>query len=70
MNSLDFLTICGSAFIGVFILLVILGFVMRIIVLLFPEKAMTIDETLVAAIFTAAGKVYPNKKITKIEEIK
>ncbi len=70
MNSLDFLTICGSSFIGVFILLVILALVMRIIVLLFPEKAMTIDETLVAAIFTVAGAAYPNKKITKIEEIK
>lgn len=70
MNSINFLTICVSSFMGVFTLLAILALVMRIIVLLFPEKAMTIDETLVAAISTVAVAAYPNKKVTKIEEIK
>jgi hypothetical protein len=70
MGSLELLFICLSAFISVFILLALLALVMRIIIVLFPEKLAGTDSAMLAAVATAVSAVYPGTKITKVEEIK
>jgi hypothetical protein len=69
MNLPDLFSICGTSFLGVFLILVVLALIMRIITVVFPEKGAQIDEALVAAISTASGAVYPGTKVVKIEEI-
>jgi len=69
MNLSDLLSVCAAAFAGVFVILAILAVVMRLILIAFPEKAAVIDAVLLAAISTAAGRQFPGKKITKVEEI-
>ncbi len=74
----DLLTICGTAFVSVFILLGVLALIIRIIIELFPakpEKASPpgeseTDHSLYAAVATVYSTHYPGKQITKIKEIK
>ena len=61
-------SICLSAFIGVFILLALLALVMRGIIMLFPEKETGVDAAVIAAVSATMNTVYPGTKITKIEE--
>ena len=70
MESLDLLVICASAFVGVFLLLTVLALVMRLIIILFPEKEAISDSAMIAAVSTVLQTVYPGAKITKVEEIK
>lgn len=70
METPDLLTICTSAFIAVFLLLTVLALVMRIIIVVFPQKADKTDAAFIAAMATAVSSVYPGTKITNIEEIK
>ncbi len=70
MNPHDLLSICGSSFLWVFILLAILAMVMRAITALFPEKESGVDEALLAAVTTAVQTAYPGTIVTKVEEIK
>ena len=70
MSSPDLLSICGTAFIGVFILLAVLAVLMRLMLYIFPEKEASIDAAVIAAISTAVGMVYPGTKVTKVEEEK
>lgn len=70
MGASDLLTICISAFISVFVLLSILAVLMRIVIQVFPEKAVQTDIAMIAAVATVVTSVYPGSKITKIEEIK
>ena len=69
MNLSDLISVCAAAFVGVFIILAVLAVVMRLILIIFPEKAAAIDAILLAAITTAAGRQFPGKRITKVEEI-
>ncbi len=62
--------ICASAFVGVFLLLTLLAIVMRIIIVIFPQKAKRTDAAIVAAVTVAASTAYPGTRITNIEEIK
>jgi hypothetical protein len=70
MEVSGLLLICVSAFIAVFIILSLIAVVMRVIILLFPERDFMGDTALVAAITSAIYRLYPATKITKIEESK
>jgi len=68
MSSSDFFIICGTGFLAVFLLLSILAFLMRLLIILFPEKEK--DDAYapaVAAIAVTFKSLYPGTKITKIE---
>ncbi len=69
MGSPELLIICISAFIAVFILLTVLAVVMRLIILIFPQKIDTTDSAMIAAVAAAATSLYPGTKIKSIEEI-
>ncbi len=69
MESLDLVAICASAFVGVFLLLSVLAIVMRLIMVVFPERADS-DTAMVAAISTVLQTIYPGTKITNVEELK
>jgi len=70
MSISDFLNICGSALIAVFIVLIVIALVMRLIILLFPQKEDEEDSAVLAAIASTVSKLYPNSQITNIEEVK
>lgn len=69
MGSMDLPIICVSAFAAVFLLLSVLAGVMRIIVVLFPEKTGPADTAVIAAAATAVSSLYPGNAITRIEEL-
>ncbi|MFH1374242.1 MAG: hypothetical protein ABII79_10640 [bacterium] len=69
MESLDLLAICASAFAGVFLLLSVLAIVMRLILVVFPERADS-NAAMVAAVSTVLQTIYPGTKITNVEELK
>jgi len=66
----ELLTICLAAFIAVFVLLTILAVIMWATTHIFPMKEQKTDPALIGAITTTYQSIYPNTKITKIEEIK
>ena len=70
MEVSQLLLICVAAFIAVFVVLSLLAIVMRIIILLFPEKGAGDNAALLAALTTSITRLYPGFKVTKIEEIK
>ncbi|MGD8537661.1 MAG: hypothetical protein PVI66_02965 [Candidatus Aminicenantes bacterium] len=70
MEPTDLTLICGIAFLIVFLILAFLAFIMRIIMLVFPEKAAEIDPAIVAAVAATVQTVFPGTKITKLEEKK
>ena len=70
MESLELLIICVSAFVVVFTTLSLLALVMRTIMAIFPEKVVSADSTIVAAITSVVAANYPGTKVTKVEEIK
>ena len=53
-----------------FLLLTVLAIIMRVILVLFPEKEMEEDSAMLAAVATTINTMFPGTKITKIEEIK
>jgi N-acetyl-gamma-glutamylphosphate reductase len=67
MASPSILTICIAAFVLIFLLLSVLSIMMRGLTLLFPlaEKE---DSATIAAIHAAYHSVYPDSKVTRIEE--
>jgi hypothetical protein len=65
----DLLTICIAAFIAVFVLLSLLAIIMWATTHIFPMKEQKTDAALIGAITTTYQTIYPNTKITKIEEI-
>ena len=70
MNSIDILAMCGVAFIAVFLLLMILALIMRLILVVFPERAEVVDAAVLAAVTSVISTAYPGTKITKVEEVK
>ena len=70
MDSLELLFICISAFIAVFVLLAILALVMRVIMVLFPQRAQVADAVVYAAVASAVTALYPGTKISKVEVLK
>ena len=69
MESLDLVAICASAFVGVFLLLSVLAIVMRVLLVVFPERADS-NAAMVAAVSTVLQTIYPGTKITNVEELK
>jgi len=70
MELSELLVVCLSAFAAVFVLLSVLAFVMRLILVAFPERESGGDVTMIAAVTSALSAVYPGTRISKIEEIK
>ena len=70
VNEVSLFTICGVAFLAVFVLLIVLAMVIRLITLVFPMRGQADGAALVAAISTAAAAVYPGTRVTRIEEEK
>ncbi len=70
MNPPDLLVISISAFVAVFLLLSFLAMVMRLLISVYPEKAVGIDSATIAAVTAAAAYAFPGTKITKVEEIR
>ena len=69
MGSPDLVSICFTAFVAVFFVLISLAVIMRIIIYIFPEKDLD-DTTVYAAIATTMNSIYPGTQISKIEELK
>ena len=70
MQSAELVVICGVAFLMVFVILMLLAVIMRLIILIFPEKAVVSDAAVIAAISAAVQAVFPGTKLTKVEERK
>ncbi|MBN2246524.1 MAG: hypothetical protein JW755_11840 [Candidatus Aminicenantes bacterium] len=70
METANLLVICLVAIFWVFIILTFLAFLMRLIILVFPEKRGKTDGAVISAITAAAFSVFPGMRITKIEEKK
>ena len=67
MEVIKLYLICGVAFLIDFLILAILALLMRIIILIFPEKIAGADTAMIAAVTTAVQSLFPGTKITKIE---
>jgi hypothetical protein len=70
MLDLSLLTMCIAAFISVFILLFLLAAIMRLMLIIFPQRQRDFEPALVAAITSAARAAYPGSAVTRIEEEK
>jgi hypothetical protein len=70
MESPALINVCISSFLSVFVLLAFLAGVMRVIMLLFPQKEIKSDGAVVAAIASTISTIYPGTKITNIKEMK
>ena len=71
MGPPNLLMICVAAFCAVFLLLAFLALVMKILTNVFPEKvADGIDAAMLAAISASMSVVYPQTKITKVEQVR
>jgi hypothetical protein len=72
MSSPDILTVCGSAFVAIFVLLTLLAALMRFLVFVFPAplKEEKSDLAVYAAITTVYQQNYPNSRISEIKEEK
>ncbi len=75
MDDFGLLSICASAFTGVFFLLSLLAVVMRILTAAFPAVSGSsdspsgpADQMIVAAITSAAASTFPGARVAKIEE--
>ena len=66
----DIFTVCNTAFAATFILLTLLAVMMRLLMVLFPERKEQIDAATVAAVAAAVGTAYPGRKIGRIEREK
>lgn len=76
MQTPDLIIVCISAFATVFLLLLALQWVMNGILKLFPYKAKpevksgSDGDAVYAAIHSAYSQVFPQGKVTQIEELK
>jgi hypothetical protein len=70
MESFELIYVCGTAFIWVFAILLLLAVAMRVIMLIFPEKQQGPDAAVIAALSVVLPFLYPGTKITEIEEKK
>jgi len=63
--------ICVAAFSAVFLLLAFLALVMKILINVFPEKVKDeFDAAMLAAVSAALSVIYPETKITKVEQVR
>lgn len=70
MTSPELLWICVTAFVSVGVILTVLAGIMRLILILFPQKdEQKTDPVLIAAAATVLQSIYPGTRITRVEEI-
>ncbi len=69
MSEISVLSICITAFILIFLLLSVLSVMMLGLTRLFPVLEED-DSTTIAAITATYRSIYPDKEVTKIEEIR
>lgn len=65
---MSLLTICGIAFVSVFVLLSFLALAMYAITVFFPQPRAVADAAVVAAISSTVAQVLPGARVTRIEE--
>ncbi len=71
MGEPNLLMICVAAFCAVFLLLAFLAVVMKILINVFPEKVKDeLDAAMLAAVSASLSVVYPQTKITKVEQVR
>lgn len=70
MESTSLFNISLLAFAMVFLILAVLSLLMRLVIVVFPEKKTRIDAAAMAALTAALNKIFPGMKITKVEEEK
>ena len=71
MGEPNLLMICVAAFCAVFVLLAFLALVMKVLINVFPEKVKDeIDAAMLAAVSASLSVVYPETKITKVEQVR
>ncbi len=68
MASYELIYVCGTAFLWVFSILLLLALVMRLITLIFSEKQQGPDTAVIAALSVVLPSIFPGTKITQIEE--
>jgi len=69
MNSPGFLAICVAALMAVFFILTLLALFMITIIRIFPDKNQPDKPAFIAALSAFVQAHFPDRKITKIEEI-
>ena len=63
----DLLTLCGTAFVAVFVMLVVLALAIRAVTWALPGRPEgEVDDTIVAAIATTVAAVYPGACLLSI----
>jgi hypothetical protein len=60
--------VCGTAFLAVFVVLVVLAGIIRLMSVVFPAARGRDDAVIAAAISAAVVAVYPGARVTRIEE--
>ena len=71
MGEPNLLMICVAAFCAVFLLLAFLALVMKILINVCPEKVKEeLDAAMLAAVSASLSVVYPETKITKVEQVR
>jgi hypothetical protein len=68
MGEPHVITICVTAFVAVFAVLLGLALMIRLITVVFPQDEEVGDAAMAAAIGTAVAAVYPGARVTRIEE--
>ena len=67
--NMSLFSICISGMLTVFFILGFLAACMRLLLVIFPEKADGTSAAMIAAITSAYSQVFPGTQITKIEEV-
>ncbi|MGD2134577.1 MAG: hypothetical protein PVF27_00380 [Gemmatimonadales bacterium] len=70
MEQPSLLLVSITAMFGVFALLALLAVAMRVLIAVFPERAVEDDGAVLAAVTAAATAAYPGTKITSVTEIR
>ncbi len=68
MEAASLFSACLIALVAVFTLLGVLALTIELITTVFPERQHTIDPVLAAAISTTILSVFPDARVTRIEE--
>jgi hypothetical protein len=70
VENSGFLLICIYSLSIVFLILAVLSILIRLLIIVFPEKSSDQDAAILAAVTTHLNRVYPHTQITKMEEQK
>jgi hypothetical protein len=68
VESVDPTVVCITAFAVVLLALALLAAAMHLITLAFPERALSPDTAIVAAVSSTVAALIPGARVTRIEE--